>query len=291
MGPCCVEAMGRMQLMCTLMGWYAYGWIDSAMLWFIVYLIWFCMAYLDLMSSGHNIMHWFGWPVCPGLIYLTWFDLVALMDLIWLFISIYYYYLDLLDLIHVRCIMHSIWLDCKMHVAVLAVCMFPGAHVCVCAACIDLAGRVIDGYSTQTGVRAIAAFAPRSAGSGPNTADCLEIRTCFLLHPSHAALCGLWPIARRLWPITNRTLPNSNHTLLIAGAIYPSGIARCCVFVCIWHCGLQLMHMHADGGGSILVVIKPNTIAEKVTTQRHSQESRSYHWHAAADKLTITFTR
>ena len=50
----------------------------------------------------------------------------------------------------------------------------------------DLAGRTID--AGRGG--AIAAFAPQSAGSRPDIADCLEIRTCVLLRPSlsHATL-------------------------------------------------------------------------------------------------------
>ena len=66
--------------------------------------------------------------------------------------------------------------------------------------------------------------------------------------------------------IANRTWPNSNLPLPFAGAIYPSGIARCCVFLCT--CGLKLVHMYmqagALGGGAggsmrilALVVIKP----------------------------------
>ena len=128
--------------------------------------------------------------------------------------------------------------------------------------------------SAPAGVRAITAFAPQSAGGWPGIADCLEIRTRFLLmlRPSHAyaALCGLRPIARGLWPIANRTGQNSNLEFLIAGAVLPS----CCAFLCI--CGLRMqlaiVHMQAGpGGGSILVVIKPNTTAESFTTQRHSQ--------------------
>ena len=97
-------------------------------------------------------------------------------------------------------------------------------------------------------------------------ADCLEIGTCFLLRPSHAALCRLQLIARGLLPIANCTWPNPNQELLIACGICPSGIARCCVCLC----GLQPVNTHAGGGG-ILVEIKPSTIAENFTTQRHSQ--------------------
>ena len=140
--------------------------------------------------------------------------------------------------------------------------------MCVLCARVWLAAQPI---AMQTGVRAIAAFAPQSAGSGPNIADCLEIRTCacFLLRPSHAALCGLWPIATGLWPIANQTGPNLNQEFPFAGVIcLGSGIVRCCVLLlCI--CGLQLVHMQAREG--ILIVIKPNTIAEKCTPQRHSQ--------------------
>ena len=170
----------------------------------------------------------------------------------------------------------------------LAVRMCPDAHVLmvvVCVVCMNPAGRAID---ADQGAH-ICCVCAGSAGNGPNLADCLEIRTCLLLRPGHAALCGMWPIARGLWPIANRTWPlrpshaaryrlrpiarglwpianrtwpNSDQALPVACAIHPLGIARCCV---------QLVHIQAGGGCSILVVIKPNTIAENFTTQRHSR--------------------
>ena len=147
----------------------------------------------------------------------------------------------------------------------LAVCMCPDAHVLmvvVCVVCMNPAAA----QSMQTRAHTFAAFAPQSTGNGPNLADCLEIRTCLLLRPGHAALCGMWPIARGLWPIanrtwplrpshaarcrlrpiarglwpiTNRTWPNSDQALPVACAIHPLGIARCCV---------QLVHIQAAGG-------------------------------------------
>ena len=77
----------------------------------------------------------------------------------------------------------SAWLGRKVHVAVLAVCMCPGARayvlmhmadVCVCVLC-AWAWPAAQPIAMQTGVRAIAAFAPQSAGSGPDIDDCLDI--------------------------------------------------------------------------------------------------------------------
>ena len=87
-------------------------------------------------------------------------------------------------------------------------------------------------------------------------------------------LCGYrLQLARGLRLIATRTWPNSNPALPVAGAICPSGIARCCVLLCI--CGLQLVRMQAGawGGGSIYMHTSTccDTTAENFTTQRHSR--------------------
>ena len=58
----------------------------------------------------------------------------------------------------------------------------------------------------------------------------------------------------------------------IAYCMWHLPIRNCQVLCILYICGLQPVNnaMHTGGGG-MLVEIKPNTIAENVTTQRHTQ--------------------
>ena len=88
--------------------------------------------------------------------------------------------------------------------------------------------------------------APEPCGAVPVAADCKEAVADCKLHMAKSKP----GIADCMWH-----LPIRNCQVL-------------CIFLCA--CGLQPVDMHTGGGG-ILVEIKPNTIAENFTTQRHSQ--------------------
>ena len=120
------------------------------------------------------------------------------------------------------------------------------------------------------GGRATAAFAPQGARSGPDIADCLEIRTCFLLRPSssHAALVRAVRIAacKAAAGDCKPNMAKFEPAIAVCRCNLPIGNCQVlCIFMYMWT--EASAHVHAGrgpGGGPggsmrilALVEIKP----------------------------------